>query len=587
MGAKTRCWEHLACGQQKCPAYQQESVVCWLEPNTSCSGDIEPFVTNKFESCIQCPVFKMSIADDEIRVNITNFYRLLKEEELRPNTFNNDLALHFAEICNLLSKLSKGDFSVRLSLGPAPEMLMTLKNLLNELAEQMQEYVEETHELAMGACEHFETLNRIARNELSARAREGSSNELIAKLGSLINKCTDSLTSSISRLEVAEEETRNAYQQLLDIVEYLPDATFVIDREGRIIAWNRALEELTGVRKKEMLGQGDHAYSIPIYGCKRKLLIDYLDNEEDKLLLRQYTNIRRTDNTLSAETTITPIRPENIRHVWVTATALFDRSGNTTGGIESIRDVTELKRSEEDKNKLEAQLYHSKQMEALMLRLGHDLKTPLTPLFTLLPLLRERVDPEIQRMVDICSSSTNHIMNLCDRAMSLASLSSSEETDLPQKIRLKPAVAVVCEEYDEMLLQKALRCEVRIPSDICILAVPDQLKNLVSHILANAVKASPSDSRITITARKKAKMVEVAVRDRGVGLEPSHRERIFEEFFKVDDARHDLSSSGLGLSICKRIVHNHGGSIHAESKGLGYGTAVVFTMPEGICPAEI
>lgn len=587
MHSKVRCWESLACGRLDCPAHGQEAVVCWLAKNTLCSGRRETVVRDKFEACLKCPVFPQMIVDERLRRDIAEFYKLLKEEEVHPHSLSEDIALHFAEICDALSKLSQGDFSVRLSLGNAPDMVTNLKKQLNELAEQMQEFVEETHGLAIGVCEHFETLNRIARNELSVRAREDSENELIAKLGCLINKCTDSLTSSIARLEAAEEETRTAYQQMLDIVECLPDATFVIDREGRIIAWNRALEVLTGVGKDEMLGKGELAYAIPFYGCRRELLVDYLDKDADKFLQRRYANIRRTRHTISGEATIIPISPENVRKVWVMATALFDRNGNATGCIESIRDVTELKRAEEEKNRLAAQLHHSKQMETLMLRLGHDLKTPLTPLFTLLPLIRDGVGPEVQRMVDICSTCASHILNLGDRAMSLAALSSSETNDLPQNLALKTVVAAVCQEQGDALKEMGLRCEIPIRPSTYVLAVPEQLKNLFEHLLANAVKASPSGATITIAARKKGNMVEVTVRDRGIGLESFDRERIFEEFFKVDGARQDLGSSGLGLSICKRIVYNHGGTIWADSAGPGHGTTVGFTLPEGIFPVEM
>jgi signal transduction histidine kinase len=64
-------------------------------------------------------------------------------------------------------------------------------------------------------------------------------------------------------------------------------------------------------------------------------------------------------------------------------------------------------------------------------------------------------------------------------------------------------------------------------------------------------------------------------------LTSEQRELIFDEFYKTDPSRHDLDSSGLGLSICKRIVEKHGGDIWAESKGLGMGTTVFFTMPLG------
>lgn len=579
MSGKVSCWEFMTCKKSECPVYGQREVECWRVPDTLCHGE-ETLFTEKLGRCIECPVFRRNIEDEKLCMNLSQFYKLLKENDCRPDSLKEELAVELTEVYGMLYKLSQGDFSARVRLAPCTTMITSLKSMLNDVASQMQEYVEDTHELAIGMCEHYETLNRICRNEFGARAAEDSSNELIAKLGTLINKCTDTLTSSIFHSEQAEEEAKNAYQQLLNIVEFLPDATFVIDGKGCVIAWNRALQELTGVGEAEMLGKGDYAYSVPFYGTRRKVLIDYLEEGADVALRKQYTNIRRTHNTLSGEASITPTFSENVRHVWVTATPLYDKNGNRAGGIESVRDVTELKQAEEEKARLEAQLHHSRQMESLMLKLGHDLKTPLTPLFTLLPLIRERVDdPDTQRMLDICCSNAQHIMNLSSKTMRLAGLSSFTGEAMREVLDLGPAVQGVCLEQSEMMELKNLRYEISIPGGLFASVVFDQIRDLLSNLISNAVNASFIGGGIRISARKKGDMVEVTVMDEGTGLTAEHTEIIFEEFFKVDEARQDPSTLGLGLSICKRIVLNHGGRIWAESKGLGYGTSILFTLP--------
>lgn len=581
MGDKISCWEYMTCTKSECPAHGRPEGECWRVPDTLCYGEEKPLLTEKLGRCIECPVFRRNIEDENLCINLTHFYKQLKENECRPDSLKEEVAVELSEVYEMLYKLSRGDFSARVRLASSTTMVTTLKSMLNDVASQMQQYVEDTHELAIGLCEHYETLNRICRNEFDARAAEDSSNELIAKLGTLINKCTDTLTSSIFRSEQAEEEAKNAYQQLLNIVEFLPDATFVIDGAGNVIAWNRALQELTGVGKEEMLGKTDFTYSVPFYGSRRKLLIDYLEDGADPTVWNNYSNIRRTHNTLSGETSITPISPENLRHVWVTATPLYDKDGNRAGGIESVRDVTELKRAEEEKARLEAQLHHSRQMESLMLKLGHDLKTPLTPLFTLLPLIRERVDdPDTQRMLDICCSNAQHIMNLSSKTMRLAGLSSFTGEALREALELGPAVQGVCLEQSEMMELKNLRCENSIPAGLFVFVVFDQIRDLFSNLISNAVNASLIGGVIGISARKRGEMVEVTVKDEGTGLTEEYTESIFEEFFKMDEARQDPRALGLGLSICKRIVLNHGGRIWAESKGLGCGTSILFTLPQ-------
>ncbi|MFH1739994.1 MAG: PAS domain-containing protein, partial [bacterium] len=76
--------------------------------------------------------------------------------------------------------------------------------------------------------------------------------------------------------EMTEITLRNSERRLTDIVNFLPDATLVIDKDRKVLAWNRALEEMTGIPATEMLGKGDYGYALPFYGVQRPILIDLL-----------------------------------------------------------------------------------------------------------------------------------------------------------------------------------------------------------------------------------------------------------------------------------------------------------------------
>jgi PAS domain S-box-containing protein len=82
--------------------------------------------------------------------------------------------------------------------------------------------------------------------------------------------------TDITERKKAEEAMQASKKALADIIDFLPDATAVIDMEGKVIAWNQAIEKMTGVSKEQMVGQGNHAYSIPFYGTKRNTLSDLL-----------------------------------------------------------------------------------------------------------------------------------------------------------------------------------------------------------------------------------------------------------------------------------------------------------------------
>ena len=84
------------------------------------------------------------------------------------------------------------------------------------------------------------------------------------------------IVRDITERKKYDEELRLAHKQLFDIIDFLPDATFVIDRDKRVVAWNRAIEEMTGMPKEEMIGKNDYAYAIPFYRERRPITIDLL-----------------------------------------------------------------------------------------------------------------------------------------------------------------------------------------------------------------------------------------------------------------------------------------------------------------------
>ena len=145
----------------------------------------------------------------------------------------------------------------------------------------------------------------------------------------------------------AEEALKAAHRQLMDIIEFLPDATFVIDLEKKVIAWNRAIEEMTGVKKEDMLGKGDYAYAVPFYGKPRPLAID-LVLEWDAEKAGQYDFVKQEGDALLTATYGPMTYEGKGAHLFAKASPLFDAEGHVIGAVESIRDITEHKRIEKE-----------------------------------------------------------------------------------------------------------------------------------------------------------------------------------------------------------------------------------------------
>ncbi|MDD1663681.1 MAG: PAS domain S-box protein, partial [Methanomicrobiales archaeon] len=176
--------------------------------------------------------------------------------------------------------------------------------------------------------------------------RDGKIKDVLISAGVLPDgKIACSVADITDRIEAAKAIERER-QQLLDIIEFLPDATFVIDREKKVIAWNRAIEAMTGVPKEEILGMGDYAYALPFYSERRPMLVDLIFQGNQEIEAR-YEWIRREGSILYGEIFIPRLRNGMGAHLWVKASPLLDRDGNIAGAIETVRDITERRMSEE------------------------------------------------------------------------------------------------------------------------------------------------------------------------------------------------------------------------------------------------
>ncbi|MGA2913750.1 MAG: PAS domain-containing sensor histidine kinase [Methanoregula sp.] len=144
-----------------------------------------------------------------------------------------------------------------------------------------------------------------------------------------------------------ENEFEYENLQMSGVIYYIPEPTFAIDRNGRIVAWNRAIEELTGILAADILRKGSNEYAIPFFRERRPMIIDLIFASDPDIEKRGYREIQWTGNTLSAETTV--ITPDGkskiIREI---ASPVFSRSGELAGAIESITDVTTPRQQETD-----------------------------------------------------------------------------------------------------------------------------------------------------------------------------------------------------------------------------------------------
>ncbi|MFZ2445235.1 MAG: PAS domain S-box protein [Syntrophobacteraceae bacterium] len=161
------------------------------------------------------------------------------------------------------------------------------------------------------------------------------------------------LLSAIEEQKRTEEALRTSEQRLTDIIDFLPDATFAISSEGIVIAWNHAMEEMTGVPAESMIGKGNFEYSLPFYGRRQPLLIDLVFVGEEEIR-KDYQAVSKIGDTIVAEAFVPGTYGGKGAYLWGISKPLYDKSGKFIAAIESIRDITERQLAEETLKKAEA-----------------------------------------------------------------------------------------------------------------------------------------------------------------------------------------------------------------------------------------
>ncbi|MFP4672804.1 MAG: PAS domain S-box protein [Desulfohalobiaceae bacterium] len=170
----------------------------------------------------------------------------------------------------------------------------------------------------------------------------------------------DGFVWDISPRKEQESHLQQTRRLLDEIIEFLPDATLVIDTQGRVIAWNRAIEELTGAVKEDMLGRGEYEYGRLLYGYPCPILVDIVLAEPERRpqLQKDYEYVSWSQEILYGEAYAPLVKAGQGAHLWGAAARLRDGAGNLIGAIESMRDVSERKQVEKRLQESE-ELYRS------------------------------------------------------------------------------------------------------------------------------------------------------------------------------------------------------------------------------------
>jgi PAS domain S-box-containing protein len=369
------------------------------------------------------------------------------------------------------------------------------------------------------------------------------------------------LRDALQREALARSEERTRL-----IVDTALDAVITMDYAGKITGWNPQAEAIFGWRQGEVLGKLLAELIIPVRyrQAHRRGMEHFLATGQGPILNRrlELAGLRRNGEEFPVELTVTPNKLDG-RHDF----SAF------------VRDITERKRARQELDRFAQRLKRSNdELEKFAYVASHDLKEPLRMVASYTQLLADNyqgtLDADADKCIQYAVDGAHRMQTLIDNLLDYSRVGMLDEPVEP--VDLTDVVEQVLGDLQISIRESAVRIEVeRMP---VVMGERTHLTQLFLNLLSNAIKYRGEHGPfIRISWSQKGEWCDVTVADNGIGIDPQFHDKIFGLFQRLHTIQ-EYPGTGIGLSVCKKIVEQFGGRIWIES-ALGRGAAFHFTLP--------
>jgi len=375
-------------------------------------------------------------------------------------------------------------------------------------------------------------------------------------------------------LHEVQRRTEKDLQHLASIVENTDDVIVGRDLDGLVTSWNAAAERLFGYTAEEMIGR---PLSI--------LIPTDRTSEEPEILARL-----RQGERLEHYETVRRAKDGRLIEVSLTTSPIKDANGEVIGFSKIARDITDQKKAEAERDALlksehiaRAQAEEANRVKDEFLAvLSHELRTPLNAILGWASLLRGgKLDEQhAARALEIVERNATAQSKLIEGVLDVSRIVSGK---LQLDIRPTQLSAVIATAVDSIrpaadAKNMTLRVVGGEPEPL-VLVDANRLQQVVWNLLSNAVKFSPAGGEVTVALRGSNSHVEIAVQDRGQGIPTEFLPHVFDRFRQQDSSTtRKHGGLGLGLAIVRNLVELHGGTVTAESDGVGQGATFIVRL---------
>jgi PAS domain S-box-containing protein len=373
---------------------------------------------------------------------------------------------------------------------------------------------------------------------------------------------------------LAQQGLQESEERFRTLADASPVGIFLTDAAGRCVYTNRHWQDLSGMSHEDSAGERWARAIHP--DDSAAVFAAWAVAVQEGQPFAMECRFRRPDGTE--------------RWVSLRASALRGSDGAVNGYVATVADVTERKRVEEEMaGALRTQWEANEQLKRVnraksdfVSVVSHEFRTPLTGILGFGELLCEDglTQEEIREYAGEIRESARRLNRLIADLLDLDKMQSGRMTMRRELVDLNAVIGEVVGALRPAANRHTIvtRLDPTLPP---LIGDRDRLVQVVTNLLANAVKYSPAGGEVIVTSARDGDRARIAVRDHGIGIPPEALESIFERYNRVESSHgRTIEGTGLGLPIAREIVELHGGRIWAESE-LGQGSTFQFVIPLG------
>ncbi len=394
----------------------------------------------------------------------------------------------------------------------------------------------------------------------------------------------------VTEKRMIEAQLRKSELWLSAIIDSLPDATFVIDEHRVIKAWNRAAEELTGFKAVDLIGKGDYEYAIPFYGEKRPIMVDLVFSSEEEV--RQlYSFVRREGDVTSGDTYINT-RGRGKQWLQARASVLRDAQGKIIGGIETVQNLSERKKFEDELAAArEAAEAAARAKANFLVNMSHEIRTPMNAIIGMTHLaLQTELTPAQHNYISKVKKAAESLLGIINDILDFSKIDAGRLNVEVIPFRLDEVIEHVASLISLRAEEKELEVLFDIEADVPmnLRGDPLRLSQVLINLTYNAVKFTEKGSVVLGISCSHSSSnpgeidLHFRVVDTGIGMAQEQMEQLFQPFTQADASMtRRYGGTGLGLAITRKLVESMCGRVEVESQW-GQGSTFHVYMTIGI-----